>query len=55
MLDQCLDCRVDLEDRGTDVRCWKCGRTWHAARDSRANAERSEAIAEREEFIARRH
>lgn len=53
MLDQCPTCRVDLEDRDTDVRCWKCGWTVRDADNGRDYSDRAEAIAERERFLRR--
>jgi hypothetical protein len=43
---ECPHCRVDLEDRVTEVSCWKCG--WEVrAVDGIEYLDRSAAIADR--------
>lgn len=45
----CPNCRVDLEDTGTEVRCGRCGWTVRDADDGARYHDRAEAIANHEE------
>ncbi len=51
MLDQCPDCKVDLEDDGCAVRCWRCGWEVRAVDDPRGYRDLADEIADREEFL----
>lgn len=48
MLDECPTCRVDLEDCGTDVRCWRCGWTVRDVDNPRKYRDIADEIAGRE-------
>lgn len=48
MEDTCPDCRVDLDDDGFEVRCWKCGWTLRQQDDPHGYQRRHEAIEYRE-------
>lgn len=47
-MDKCPHCQVDLEDRDTDVRCWKCGWTVRCVDTPCEFYDRADAIAARD-------
>lgn len=42
----CPDCEVDLEDTGTEVRCWRCGWSVRDVDNPREYQDRSDAVGE---------
>lgn len=46
--DLCPHCQVDLDDDGTEVRCWRCGWSIRDINQPIEYHDRADAIAERD-------